>query len=722
MDTAKAAYTQGQLNNQAVDILLDSGASCSVVCRDYVRPGNLGAMGPEKLVNADGRGLSPSGVTTMRVQIPNLTTTQKFVVVERLSAPAILGCDFLTKHGLIIDFDKGTFSSRKSPTKEGKLSLGTSPPTCNLILDDDCPQAMPFKGSSQNELDMPKDCHPALSQVLKEHQMLFTTQLGSTKITEHVIDTADAPPVRVPPRPIPFHYKKQVHDQLQEMMKAGIIQPSKSPWSAPAVYVPKSNGEIRICVDYVQLNKSTKKDSYPVPRAEGPQQKLAHKQVFSKIDLRSAYWQFPMSTPSIEKTAFCPGPGYGLWEFTVMPYGLTGATQTCQRGLDRVLKDCKDCVDNYVDDCIVYSDSMESHIKDLRRVLGRLHQAGFTLRGSKCFFGRNKVTHLGFEYTGSGVTPAAGKSQAITKWPIPTSTKEVRSFLGLVNFYRRFIPKFADLAAPHTSLTENKVSFTWQDTHQKAFESLKQALISPPVLDYPRQTDKFILTTYASYVGLGAVLSTSRGTVVEYASRTLSSAEKKYATIEKECLAIVWAVRKLRHYVVGAPFTLETDHKPLEWLESARTSHARSQRLERWSLELRAYQFNIVYKPGATNQNADALSRMPIGLVALRSPLDRHEFSQAQRSDPLLIKVIDLFERHQTPPATREWGYYPLKRYKQIWSQLIQHDDVLYRKVRSPTLSEDSLLLIIPKSKQPDFLRRSHEESGHQGIDRTMAR
>ena len=130
MDTAKAAYTQGQLNNQAVDILLDSGASCSVVCRDYVRPGNLRAMGP---VNADGRGLSPSGVTTMRVQIPNLTTTQKFVVVERLSAPAILGCDFLTKHGLIIDFDKGTFSSRKSPTKEGKLSLGTSPPTCNLI-------------------------------------------------------------------------------------------------------------------------------------------------------------------------------------------------------------------------------------------------------------------------------------------------------------------------------------------------------------------------------------------------------------------------------------------------------------------------------------------------------------------------------------------------------------------------------------------------------------
>ena len=303
----------------------------------------------------------------MQVHLPNLTTHQTFVVVKRLSAPAILGCDFLTKHGLIIDFEKGTFHSRDPLAAEGQLSLKAAN-VCTLVLDEEVPQAMPFTDCSvgSTELEMPQDCHSALGPVLKEHESLFKTQLGHTDVAEHVIDTGVASPVKVPSRPIPFHYRDRVHGQLKEMAKSGIIRPSHSPWCAPAVYVPKSNGEVRICVDYVQLNRSTKKDSYPVPRADGPQQQLAHKWVFSKLDLRSGYWQFPMSESSIEKTAFCPGPGYGLWEFTVMPYGLTGATQTCQRGLDAVLKDCKDCVDNYVDDCIVFSDDMESHITDLR--------------------------------------------------------------------------------------------------------------------------------------------------------------------------------------------------------------------------------------------------------------------------------------------------------------------------------------------------------------------
>ena len=186
------------------------------------------------------------------------------------------------------------------------------------------------------------------------------------------------------------------------------------------MYVPKANGEVTICVDFVQLNKVTKKDSYPVPRADRPQQKLANKKVFSKIDLKSAYWQFPLHKNFIEKTAFSPGPGYGLWEFTVMPYGLTGATQTCQRGLDEVLRDCKD----YVDDCIIFSDDMSSHAMDLSRVLGKLLAAGFTLRGSKYFFGKSSVSHLGFEYSNAGVSPMVEKTKAIVEWPSPKCSKD----------------------------------------------------------------------------------------------------------------------------------------------------------------------------------------------------------------------------------------------------------------------------------------------------------
>ena len=256
--------------------------------------------------------------------------------------------------------------------------------------------------------------------------------------------------------------------------------------------------------------------------------------------------------------------------------GLTGATQTCQRELDEVLRNCKDCVDNYVDDCIIFSDSMSSHITDLSRVLGKLAAAEFTLRGSKCIFGKTSVSHLGFEYSNDGVSPMIEKTKAIKEWPTPRCPKDVRSFLGLANFYCRFVPRFADIAAPLTDLTGNNVVFNWEEKHEKAFKALKHLLSSPPVIVYPKSSDTFTLATDASDVGLGAVLSTANGAVVKYASRILTKAEKSYATIEKECLAIVWATRKFRHYLIGAPFIIQTDHKPLEWLESSKSSKVRS--------------------------------------------------------------------------------------------------------------------------------------------------
>lgn len=217
----------------------------------------------------------------------------------------------------------------------------------------------------------------------------------------------------------------------------------------------------------MQLIKLTKKDFYPVLRAECSRQKLAHNCVFSKIDLRSTYWQFLMSEESIEKTAFCPGPGYGHWDFTVMPYRLTGATQTRQHGLDKVHKHYKDCVDNYVDDCIVFSDSMKAHIKDPQSVLSSLLATGFTLRG---FFGRDTITHLGFQYPQEGVTPTEKRSHAVSDWPTPTNKEELR----LANFSWRFVLNFADIARPLTRLTGAEVTFQWQDDQQQDFECLMQ--------------------------------------------------------------------------------------------------------------------------------------------------------------------------------------------------------------------------------------------------------
>ena len=279
----------------------------------------------------------------MTVTLGDFSVKQSFIVVEHLSTPVVLGCDFLTNNGIVLHFKHGTFHRAEDPDQRLQLLPAEAIP-CHLItVDDDCPQAIPTKcrDYDPNTVDMPSDVHPSLKPVLEEFKDLFSQQLGRTNVTEHMIDTGDALPIKIPPRQIPFHYVDKVHAQLEDMAKEGIIRLSTSPWCAPAVYVPKSSGEVRICVDFVQLNKVTKKDSYPVPRSEDPQQKLAGKKVFSKLDLKSAYWQFPMEAQSIEKTAFCPGPGYGLWEFTVMPYGLTGATQTCQRSLDTILQHCK---------------------------------------------------------------------------------------------------------------------------------------------------------------------------------------------------------------------------------------------------------------------------------------------------------------------------------------------------------------------------------------------
>ena len=332
------------------------------------------------------------------------------------------------------------------------------------------------------------------------------------------------------------------------------------------------------------------------------------------------------------------------------------------------------------------------------------------------------MSHLGFQYSNNGVSPTAEKTTAILEWPRPKCLKEVRSFVGLANFYHRFVPRFADIAAPLSKLTGNQTVFKWEDEHEKAFNALKQSLSSPPVIAYPKQGDAFTLTTDASDVGLGAVLSTTSGSVVEHASRALTQEERKYATIEKECLAIVWAIRKFRHYLIGAPFVIQTDHKPLEWLESSKSSRARSQRLERWSLELRAYDFHIVHRPGSTNQHTDALSRRPVALVAVSPLLDETQIIQAQRADPVLSTVITLLEQQTSPPCKGQWLKFPLKRYRQLWSQLILHNSILCRKIKPPSMTNSKLLIVVPYSLQNLFLKLAHDDSGHQGVDRTMSK
>jgi len=266
----------------------------------------------------------------------------------------------------------------------------------------------------------------------------------------------------------------------------------------------------------------------------------------------------------------------------------------------------------------------------------------------------------------------------------------------MANFYCHFVPQFAHIRSWPPQCTHKQKCR--EGTHQQAFDTLKHALVSPPVLDYPTKHDTFMLTSDTSDTGIGAVLSTARGTVIEYCSGALTKAELSYSTTENECLAIVWATHKLWHYLMGAHFVIEIDHKPLKWLQLKWSSHARSQKLEWWSLQLRGFDFSVKYHQESCNQHANALFREPVTMVAISTELDTNVIAAAQQSDPVLSIVFPQMTSKETPSSTNNWWKFSFKRYQQICSQLTMHDSVLCRRVKTPTVQEEKLLLIVPKS------------------------
>ena len=351
------------------------------------------------------------------------------------------------------------------------------------------------------------------------------------------------------------------------MLTQGVIKKSSSPWMAPTVFVPKKSRELRICVDYRPLNKQTVKDSYPLPLPDEVQDCLTKAAVFSTLDLHSGYWQLLIAEADQPKTAFCLGPGMGLYKFCHMPFGLSGAPGSFQRLMDSVLRGLP-FASTYLDDILVYSPNVECHKDHLRQVFCRLQEAGLTLCERKCSIRAPKVCYLGYIFSADGIQPDSDKVHAVQAWPTPTDVTALREFLGLASYYRRYVHKFADVTAPLHSLTQKDIPFEWTPVHDKAFSFLKSKLTQSPILaysDFAPTSPPFVLQTDASAVGLRAVLEQG-GHVIAYASWTLTKSESNYSVIQRECLAAVFGMKQFRHHLLGCSFTLMTDHAPLQWL------------------------------------------------------------------------------------------------------------------------------------------------------------
>ena len=351
------------------------------------------------------------------------------------------------------------------------------------------------------------------------------------------------------------------------MLTQGVIKKSSSPWMAPTVFVPKKSRELRICVDYRPLNKQTVKNSYLLPLPDEVQDRLTKAAVFSTLDLHSGFWQLLIAEADQPKTAFCLGPGMGLYQFCHMPFGLSGAPVSFQRLMDSVLRGLP-FASTYLDDILVYSPNVECQKDHLRQVFCHLQEAGLTLSERKCSIRAPKVCYLGYIFSADGIQPDSDKVHAVQAWPTPTDVTALREFLGLASYYRRYVHKFADVTAPLHSLTQKDIPFEWTPVHDKAFSFLKSKLTQSPILaysDFAPSSPPFVLQTDASAVGLEAVLE-QEDHVIAYASWTLTKSESNYSVIQRECLAAVFGMKQFRHHLLGRSFTLMTDHAPLQWL------------------------------------------------------------------------------------------------------------------------------------------------------------
>ncbi|UYV64710.1 K02A2.6-like, partial [Cordylochernes scorpioides] len=418
----------------------------------------------------------------------------------------------------------------------------------------------------------PELCPEERSQVLTllgGYGEMFTAPYeykGRTHLVKHQIRTTSDIPIRKNPYRVSLKERKIIGDQINSMLKNGIISHSSSPWASPIILVKKKNGTFRFCVDYRNLNSVTVKDQYPLPRIDDCFDSLHGARYFTSLDLCSGYWQVEVEEQDREKTAFITPDG--LYQFNVLPFGLCNGPATFERLMDTVLRThkWKICL-CYLDDVIIFAEDLHSHLNRLKTILECLKTAGLTLNASKCRFAYTKLLILGHVVSNEGIAPDPEKIISIRKFPTPRTVKDVRAFLGLCSYYRRFIREFSKVALPLQILTRKNHSFAWGKEQELSFNSLKNKLISPEVLIHYDPNKPIGLHTDASDQGLGAVLvhldENTKERPISYASRTLQKAETNYSTTEKECLAIIWAIKKFRPYLYGRKFTIYTDHHRL---------------------------------------------------------------------------------------------------------------------------------------------------------------
>lgn len=654
--------------------LLDSGAHRSILgtgslkliktCKLKIFPANV------DLVTASGQKLDVTGYVNLPMNFNGQTKLIAALVVPALKRRLLLGTDFWNAFGIVPTIPKVA-------VEELEVS----------------PEEPPLTNDQLGELDIVKD----LFKVAIEGK-LDTTPLISHRI-ELTEEVKNSPPVRINPFPTSPKRQEQINQELDNMLEAGIIERSYSNWALRLVPVDKPDGTVRLCLDARKLNERTLRDSYPLPHADRILSRVGPCKYISTIDLSKAFLQIPLHPKSKKFTAFSV-LGRGLFQFTRMPFGLVNSPATLSRLMDRVLGagELEPKVFVYLDDIIVLSETFEEHLTLLRDVASRLSRANLSINIQKSKFCVTELPYLGYILTNKGLKPNPDRVEAIINIERPTTIRALRRFLGMCNYYRRFIANYSEVVRALTDLLKDKPkSIRWNDSAEKSFVKIKELLISAPLLANPDFNKPFSIHCDASDTAIAGVLTQDLEGVeqpIAYFSQKLTSPEQRYFATEKEALAVLKSVEKFRCYVEGSKFTVITDASALTYI--LRSSWRTSSRLCRWSIELQRHDMIIKHRRGIDNVVPDTLSRSVEVLVLNRQNQDWYT--------KMIGKVNDEPEKYKDFRV--ENGV--LKKFVSTQGEALDY--------------HFEWKICVPKEMRENILVEEHDDALHLGSDKTIAK
>ncbi|CAB0029779.1 unnamed protein product [Trichogramma brassicae] len=610
-----------------------------------------------------------------------------------LDEDVILGIDFCHDFDVDTRWRRGVWRVREGPWM---------PFLCN----DDRAMRESCAGITVTNEEQLAEVNQLVEEVLAPQTRLADGLHPMTNLVEHHIRLTDETPIKHKLRRMTEPMLWEARNTVTKWYKEGIIEPSASDFRSAPVLVKKSDGGYCMCIDFRDLNSRTVKDAYPEANMDMILDRLRNARFISTIDLKAAFLQVPLNKESRKYTAFAV-PGSGLWQFLRMPYGLSNSPSTFSRLVDALFGPAYEPhVFAYLDDVIVVTDTFADHLKWLKFALSRLVDAGLQINREKCHFCRPRVLYLGFQLDHEGLRPDPERIQPVVNYPAPTNVKQLRRFLGMVGWYARFIARDSEIKAPLTKLLKKTEEWKWGEEQQTAFERLKSALTSAPVLARPDFSKPFKVQCDASGVAVGAVLTQEQQDgehPIVYASRSLTGAERNYSTTEKECLAVLWSIRKFRPYIEGYRFVVITDHSALKWLRNLKDPTGR---LARWALEMQQWDFVIEHRKGALHHLPDALSRV------FTEDGEVRVCSTAEIADEWYLRMLEEVEKH--PARYPQWRVDEGRLYRFKRNSLL--DPVAGR--------EGDWKLVVPEEWKERILRDSHNEpaTGHLGVEKTYDR